>query len=778
MFSVFLAAGIIAAYLSGSCVITAAAGLAAASPVFLLLKKTPWRIFILAGILLFYSAGAFEYFLSQEANASRFKGYTDRQVTLKGYVDSEPDIRETKIQYVIRTKRVASDKSAKESKGRVLLAVPKKDGTPLIGYGREIEVRGELKTPNGVRNPGGFDYRRYLARAGISATIYARPEDIAVGSTRKGNWLVEAGFKARDRIVRVIGKSLPAQQAGLLSGMLIGYREGLPKEVQQAFSDAGLTHIMAVSGANIAFIAAPLAFIFKRLRVRRRIANAVIIAVLVMFVFVTGFSPSVMRALVMAVAALAGQMLWRESDVLTNLSLAFTVLLAYNPYNLFDAGFQLSFTATSGIILFYKSIRNLLNFKLLPAFIADMAAVTLAAQIGVMPVTAWCFNKVSIISIFSNLVVLPVVELITVIGAVMAVVGQAGIIFSQLVGYVNCTLLSFVLYVTKLSADIPFGVLRVPTPPIFDVIFYYIAILFFLWYKPLYRIKPGIWAYAGVFSLVTAVMLVSALIPARLEVVFLDVGEGDSIFIRTPAGKTALIDGGGSTDKTGNGPDVGETVVIPFLLDTGINRLDLVIATHPHDDHIRGLIPVLRDFGAEGFLIPSSPAKSGFKELLDISADRRIKTYECKAGDRIRLDAQTRLDVLFPTGGLDITGETLNNSSIVLKLLYGDTSVLLMGDAGADVERHLLDSGADVRADVLKIAHHGSSSSTKRDFLEAVKPYAAVISVGRNNFGHPSPLVLEELESMGIRAFRTDRDGALTLLSDGKSISFRKTVEN
>jgi len=734
--------------------------------------------YLLAGTVLFYSIGAFEYLYVSGINAAKFSEFIGEQVIIQGFVDSEPDIKQSKISYVIKTETVSRKGERREVRGRILLTTLKNDDKgPIFEYGTEIQVRGQLNAPRGKRNPGGFDYRNYLAQSGISATVFAREFNIYVGERRRGELLTRAGLMLRDRIVDVINKSLPEQQAGLLNGMLIGYRKGLSKEVQEAFSDSGLTHIMAVSGANVAFIVFPLVFVLRKLRIKQRTSNFLIIGVLIVFVYITGLEPSVVRAVIMAITVLTGQIIRRDADVFSSISFAAILMLIYNPYTLFNIGFQLSFAATLSLVMFYRSIRNMIKMKFIPGFVADTLAATLSAQAGVLPLSLLYFNKISLISIISNLVVVPVLELITILGSIMAVLGQLSIALSQMVGYVNCTFLTFVLYVTKISAGLPYAVVQVVTPSVWLVILYYIAICFLLWYKPMVKLKIRPLYYAAFFGAVAAAFFIQALIPRGLEVVFIDVGQGDSAFIRTCSGRTVLIDGGGSDSKDDSETNIGETVVIPFLLDYGVSSLDLVIATHGHNDHIQGLIPVLEEFGVENFAMPDYRGpKEEFKALLDICASRKIQVKTLKKGDKIKLDDKSFFDVLSPSKDLVYDVASLNNSSLVLKLVYEDVKVLFTGDMEKEAEDLLLDSPCDVRADVLKVAHHGSDTSTGFEFLRAVAPEAAVISVGRNNFGHPSGVVLKRLSGEGVLIFRTDEDGAVILRSDGRKISFTRTV--
>jgi competence protein ComEC len=223
---------------------------------------------------------------------------------------------------------------------------------------------------------------------------------------------------------------------------------------------------------------------------------------------------------------------------------------------------------------------------------------------------------------------------------------------------------------------------------------------------------------------------------------------------------------------------MGEKVVVPLLLDYGVTQLDLVVATHGHDDHIQGLYSVLRELGAGCLIIPDCSGSEELSGLVHLAESRGIVVKRCGSGDMIRLDGRTCIKVLSPDRKHKNEMVSLNNTSLVLKLIHGRISMLMTGDIEKEIEQCLLSQGADVRADVLKVAHHGSSSSTGLDFLKAVEPDTAVICTGENNFGHPSPVVLERLENAGVNVYRTDRDGAVILTTDGKSITFKTTMNN
>lgn len=790
-FCIMLIVGILTAFLSDSLPVIISLFILLLVLLLAFRKISENGVFVPAAMLAFFLLGSLEFLVADRLQLSSFAGFNGSEVKVGGFIASEPELKNGKVTYTVNVAEIRKgyDGDAEKTSGKILLSTLPDEESGFFDYGREITFEGVLTQPKGVRNPGGFDYRRYLAQKGVGASVFAYPYAIEAGKGKKGNFLVQAGLSVRNRIVHVIQKSLPRQQAGLLNGMLIGYREGLSEEVQEAFSNAGLTHIMAVSGANIAFLILPLSFLLKLLHIKKSIANIMIIAFLAMFVFITGFEPSVLRAVLMADVLLAAAILYREPDVYAALAVSCLILLIASPGMLFNIGFQLSYGATLGIVMLYKNIGNLIRCRFIPEKVSEVLSATLAAQFGVLPLTLVHFNKLSLISVISNIFAAPLLELITIIGTLMAVLGQFSLGLSRLVGYLNNVFLSALLYITKWSSSVPFASVRTVTPPIFIAVLFYICVWFLLWYKPLKGIKLRFRYAAAVISSAAVLFTGFSFLPGSLNVVFLDVGEGDSAFIRTYTGKTVLIDGGGSTNPT-VASKVGELTVVPFLLDSGVMNLDAVIATHPHADHTQGLKDVLGLINVKRLIIPSLSDDSAFSGLLGISETRGIPVARCSRGDVIRLDEKTTLQVLSPVHNCEVDSDALNNTSLVLKLCYGRTSVLFTGDAETEVEDELV-SGAgepiitsdgsvnapDLNADVIKIAHHGSTSSTGEAFLDLVSPEAAIISVGKNNFGHPAEQTLDLLDKMGVECFRTDECGAVLLKSDGKTIKMKRTVE-
>ncbi|MHB8063347.1 MAG: DNA internalization-related competence protein ComEC/Rec2, partial [Ruminiclostridium sp.] len=665
--------------------------------------------------------------------------------------------------------------------GRLLVNISSNGDTVMknkaVDYRSKVLIEANIERPKAATNPGGFDYKRYLASIGVSGTVYLRnSSDIDVIGIQSGGWLHKLGFKIKKSVLNIVEYCLDKNQAGLLSGMIIGYKDGLDENAFSAFSKAGLTHIMVASGMNVAFIILPLAFIFKKLQLGNFTSSIFTILVLILFVFVTGFSASVVRAVIMGIMILLGKIIMREADIYTSISAAAIILLTLNPYTLYDIGFQLSFFATVSLVMFYPRLKELIDHKHIPNIVADTLAATIAAQIGVVPITLYYFNNFSTISILSNLLVVPIVQIITIIGFIMVFVGIVNIHAAVLIGYINNSFLSFVLFVTEYTSKIPYASLKLPTPSLGLIIFYYIAILYIFKGRKFLKSKQGFkYVKYLCIALIVLIIVVKNLIPKPLEITFLDVGQGDSAFIRTAHGTKILIDGGGRAAGTKSTFDIGESVMVPYILDQGTKKIDIVIATHGHADHTEGLEAILQEMSIGMVILPDTDGK-GFEKILKICNDKRITIVECKKGDIIRLDKETVFDVLSPLQFEkdSLSQQSLNDSSLVLKLKYKNVRALFTGDSEIPVEQRMLEEGLDLSSDLLKVGHHGSNGATSEEFINKVKPKYAVASLGENNnFGHPSQFVVDRLEERGVLLLRTDERGAIIATSYGEELSIR-----
>lgn len=668
---------------------------------------------------------------------------------------------------------------------------------PWPREGDRVQVGGRLEMPERANWPGQFDRREHLARQGIFLKVELRSPPVPLGRGRLP-WPLALARSARERFLAQLGEALPPRQAALLAGLLLGWREGIPPEWEEAFRRTGVFHVLAASGANVAFVVMP----FRRLAgwagLGPRWAAALSIGVAWFYCLLAGGEPPVARAAVMATLLYLGEALGRPAQGLNSLAVAGLLLLAWRPGLLFDLGFQLSFAATLGILTLAGPLEGWLRARV-PGPMAGPLAVTLAAGAAVEPLLLHRFGALSLISPIANLWVAVAAEAAVVVGAGGLLAGLVlPALATPVLGLVGW-LLDILVHPVVGWSHAPGAFWQVRPLPGFGVALWY-GLLCAWWARDpvaaaLRRVagcgrsavlRPAAWAWIG---LPVAALLVPALplgwgvggpLPAPglpggdrgLQVHFLDVGQGDAVFLRFPGGKTMLVDGGGAGLEAGVPFDAGRQRVVPFLRRQGVRRLDWVVVTHPDQDHVGGLPAVAAAVPVGEIWVPAGTGTGpGQEALLAVAGRRQIPVRAVAAGYRLEPAPGVRVEVLNPppegpAGGREgLTSR--NEASVVLSVAYGAQAFLLAGDIGRETEVRLATGGAPVRATVLKVGHHGSATSTGPEWLGAVGGPVAVISVGNNRYGHPSPWVIDRLRQAGYRIYRTDRHGTVSFLTDG-----------
>jgi competence protein ComEC len=603
--------------------------------------------------------------------------------------------------------------------------------TPPLTTGQRVTVETRLDRPLGLRNPGTFDHAERLRRRDVTVVGTARGDRLTTLDDPAPPWSV----RVRRGATAAMREALPPVSAALLQGLLLGERTGLPADVDAAFRRAGVYHVLAVSGFNVALIASTVWALLTLARAPRRLTALGALGVVLGFSAVVGPQPSVLRATLMAALVLLALLLERDASVPNSLALAALIVLAARPADLHDPGFQLSFAATAGIVL-----APLPRGRLTAAL-----AVSAAAQLAVLPIGLAHFNQLSTIGILANLGVVPLAGLATVLGLVAV---AATPVSTMVAGWLFAAVWPVLLALRALvgvAAAVPGAVVHVPAPGPIAIGCYGAALTIGLVAWRQHASHRGRARCLGVAAAVLAgisalVTLWPALRPAdgRLRVSVLDVGQGDAIVIEGPDGRTVLVDAGAG------GPyrlDTGERVVSPFLWNRGILRLTAAVVTHADVDHAGGMAAV-----RDRFTILE--AWDGAPEAGPLGLGGAVIT-PLAAG----------------TGGR-------NDAARVLRIDFGLVSVLLAADVEGPGERALLGSGVPLGATALKVAHHGSRTSSSPALLAAIRPAVAVISVGtRNVYGHPDPAVLARLTTAGADVYRTDRDGAILLVTDGRTLT-------
>ena len=660
---------------------------------------------------------------------------------------------------------------------------------PPLQYGERVMLCGKAYRPSLERNPGEFNARAYYEAQGIEYLMRVRgftnvarqgvSRDVGV----MGWMMKEIVVPLRAYFLSVVDRTIDGEEGELLKGIVIGERGGIPFSTRTVFVNAGIAHILAVSGSNVVVVCAFFAMLFGLLRVPRTPALMLNGAMLVVYMLVTGSQPPIVRATVMALVLLGSRLAGGKSNALNALGVAALLVLGWDARQLFDVGFQLSFAAVASILLFLPPLNARIVSLAGPALwrrgtvaALQVSAVTFVATLGTLPLTAVYFGKVSLVGLISNIVVLPVAGASVVLGFVTAFFASWAMTIAATFAAVNAWLLWLVLEAARISGNLSWAYVEtMQFKPSFAVPVYLGMLLLYH-----FSLKQ--------FSRVVLILLLGSLNLAlvlpehplekpsadRLRVSFIDVGQGDAALIEFPGGETMLIDAGMGSNEY----DAGEQIVVPFLKRRGIARLDWFVASHPHADHIGGTPSVFRAFEVRELIESGqeSPDPSALRYRAAVEREQcRVRTV--RAFDSAMNIAGAAVYVLYPsayrmsTDSLDRLSN-LNNTSVVLKLLYGRVAFLFMGDVEREGEEELCRLfGEFLESDVLKAGHHGSTTSSTPGLLDLVKPKVAVISVGRNNsFHHPSEEIIDRLRSRGAEVLRTDEEGAIIFETDGASL--------
>ena len=734
-----------------------------------------WRVgrvgLALAGVAALALGGVRAVAAAPRFDAGHVAAYNGAaEVVLRGEVAAEPDVGDTSRRLRLAARELVIDGQSRPVSGLVLVELPR---YPAVGYGAALSLSGELLAPSSLNST---DYAAYLARQGIHSVM--RYPAVSVLDEAGGSAWRRALLAVRDRGRDAIRASLPEPQASLLTGILLGDDSGLPRVVVDDFRATGMTHIIAISGFNIALIIALLDRLAAPL-LPRRTGAVVIAAFIVLYALLVGASASVMRAALMGITYLVGlRLMGRPTLALAGLFTAAVVMTLWNPLTLWDVGFQLSLSATLGLLLFGEPWSRRLRrgtAALPPAvrrpatqLLGEGVIITLAAQVLTVPLLIYHFGALSLASLPANLLVLPAQPAVMLTGGLTLLAGLAWPAAGRLVGLPAWLFLSYTIGVIERLARLPAASvpLRLSAGGLLGV-YALIAVVTIAAAigqpqrrAAAERLRANPRRNAALVGLAVVVLLAGAWWwqrpDGRLHVAFLDVGQGDATLIQSPDGRQVLIDGGRYPSVVLE--RLGEQM--PFW----DHSLDLVIATHPDDDHAAGLVSVVERYDVAEVLTNGAAAgdDAGYAALLAAAEATGAPVLVATPGQRIDLGDGARLDILSAGGATD------NDASVVARLVYGELSVLLTGDAGEAAEAALLAGGQLAPTIVLKAGHHGANTSSGDAFLAAVRPQVVVISVGADNsYGHPAPAMLARAAAVGAVVLRTDEVGTVELVSDG-----------
>jgi len=755
-------------------------------------RKRPLILMALCLLALF--AGAWRYQSSlPTAGADTLSYYNNRGIVLvTGLVSTDPEVSNSTTQLRLRVSAIQRDQEWQPIMGTALLMVP---GYPVYSYGDVLQVTGELTTPPQLDT---FDYRGYLAHQGIYSTM-TYPQ-ITILDRGQGSSALTWLYRLRHQLSRTITRVLPEPLSSLAQAMLLGIRGHIPDMVKADFVHSGTAHLLAISGLHLSIMVGILLSLGIWLLGRRGYTYIWLALVTIwLYTGLTGMHPPVIRAAIMVSLFLLADLLGRQRSAITGLALAAAIMTGIQPQILGDASFQLSFLAMTGLVLIAPQLKDL-SHKVLPPTLEpgrlgslarvtmDSGSVSLGAILATWPVIAYHFGIVSLVAPLATLLALPALPGLIITVALTGFLGLASTALAQVASWLAWLFLSYLLLIVDLFAAIPLSSITTDAARANFIWIYYPVLGLALWVSSRHQrantwlITAGHAVRSGVTRIATGVqgvplkwlvppLLVVAVLTSltaasmpdgNLHISFLSVGNGDAILIQQ-GNQQILIDGGPDTQAVIQ--EISDRM--PFWDRT----IDLVVMTHPHSDHLRGLVGVLPRYQVKQVLCPQFDYQSPlYHQWLGLIADREIKVTLAQAGQQITL-GELVISVLHPPPAqLSGTDSDIDNNSLVLRITRGEISFLLTADIHREAELGLLTSGASLGSTVLKVAHHGSDTSTSPEFLAVVNPQLAVITVGADNpFGHPGSEAVLRLEQQVGRdnIHRTDRQGTIEIITDG-----------
>jgi competence protein ComEC len=734
---------------------------------YLVFKTRKIATFLLFAILFF--SGMLRYQQSVEMlpakHVNRFK--TDEIKSIIGTIRNSRYSANGRHQYTVNCDSVYLDKKWIMARGKILLKTKKIK--QKYSYGMRLRIQGPLRLPPNERNPGQFNYRQYLAQNDISRIIQISSADsIVILQMNAGSWFQSQIILPIKRYCQgVFNAHLDFSSVAVMNALILGEKQDIDRRTIENFQQVGVVHVLAISGLHVGYVIIFVFTFLSFLHLSQNFRTIMLAGVLLIYIILVDFKPPVMRASLMALFYLWGRLIERKISTGNLLAAAAFIILLFEPRELYNPGFQFSFAAVISIIYGYQKMNDILpgkmwfkDFKIIKNIVWNPLLVSLSAVIGTLPLTLFYYGTIPLIAVAANLIVIPIIGLIVFLGFFLLLLHPVSINLGDGIGMIIQLIFKMLKGMTDILSEIPFASLDLPIPDLLLTIIISagIGLLFFLKSDNMIRVLPVYTAVLGSYILIHSIPDSPA-----IEVTFIDVGQGDAAFIQFPNKSTMLIDAGDATQNWDN----GKATVIPYLKQQGTTKINYLVGSHPHDDHIGGFHSIIEKLSIDTVVFSAYPYQSkNYQRFLEKCNARRIPIRIVGRGDQLYPDSTARVYILHPDSGhiayQNGSGGECNNSSLVMKIQYGQNGILFTGDLEVEAEPVLFPYKDFLECELVKIAHHGSKTSSSQSFLNFIQPLVAVIPVAaKNKFKHPSPGTVDRLRRQQIQTYFTSRDGAV-----------------
>lgn len=735
-----------------------------------------------------------------------------KEIEVEGVITENKDEKQYSNFYVINSLKINND--SQKVNFKFYISVDKKEKQQLE-YGDKIVIKGIYQKPQFSRNYNGFDYSSYLKTKNIYGTINVKKINILEKNC--ANKILTFANNINLKIKEKSKNRLTEEEYQIFCGLILGDTKNLEENIKEDFRLSSMSHILAVSGLHISYIIIGVNIFTKKI-FGKKFGSLVTSIFLILYMCMVGFYPSVIRATIMGISMLLSDIIaHRKNDFISSISCSILIILISNPYAIFNIGFQLSYAGVIGIIMFNTNMYMLLNCikiknkkwkykiknttKNIIDKIKKNISVIISAQIFVIPISIYHFNSLNIYFILSNVLINYLVGPTIIISIIYSILvffnlNTANVVLcflklginsliqiSKMVSNLPLSQIYIKTYITKISflilifliiANLIYGILKLKKPN--NTQLRVVNICNLIKYKINNIRRKNKSTIIKLMLIITSMLINLLKLPNNLQIHFVDVGQGDCTFVETPYHKSILIDGGGSTDEKNN---IGKNTLIPYILDRGYTKIDYVIISHFDDDHVKGILSVLENLEiGEVVIAKQFTISENYNNFIDIIKDKKLKVKIVKANDRINIEKDLIFEIIWPEDK-QLDKNPLNNNSIVGILKYKNFSCLFTGDIESLAEKEILKTNININSTVLKVAHHGSKTSSLEEFIKKVSPKIAMIGVGENNkFGHPNEVTLDILEKNKCKIYRTDQNGEITIkVLNNERINIEKYIK-